>query len=408
MLNVADSRIAILRGLFIGLYLTKQLQAIEYLSKPCWGRLVNYGKRMNQLNYAFTLWMSLLVEAIPFLLLGVIFSSVLLLFVEERKLIAKLPRNPILGAFVGSLIGCIFPVCECGNVPVARRLLVQGVPPPVAIGFLFAAPTVNPIVVWSTWTAFRELPEMVVLRLGFSLAIATLLGWLFSVQQDLRPFLQPAVIRAMPKSMSPADLFGAKSDSGASQESQDEPISPLLQSGSFLLGETGGPQRLETNILQSGWTAVNDSGQNFGSKLSRRPRWVQQLPMVVDNMVLELRELGGVLILGSAIAAIVQIFVPREIIINLGQGPVSSIIAMLILATVVSICSTVDAFFALSFASTFTTGSLLAFLVFGPMIDIKAIGLLLWIFQPKTVAYLMIIAAQLTFVVCLAYNLNIS
>jgi uncharacterized membrane protein YraQ (UPF0718 family) len=124
--------------------------------------------------------------------------------------------------------------------------------------------------------------------------------------------------------------------------------------------------------------------------------------------VLEIRELGGVLILGSAIAAIVQIFVPRDIIISLGQGPVSSIIAMLILATVVSICSTVDAFFALSFASTFTTGSLLAFLVFGPMIDIKAIGLLLWIFKPKTVAYLMIIAAQLTFVVCLAYNLNIS
>jgi hypothetical protein len=360
---------------------------------------------MNQINYAFTLWMSLLVEAIPFLLLGVLFSSVLLLFVEERKLIAKLPRNPILGAFVGSLIGCIFPVCECGNVPVARRLLVQGVPPPVAIGFLFAAPTVNPIVVWSTWTAFRELPEMVVLRLGFSLGIATLLGWLFSVQQDLRPFLQSAVIRAMPKSMSPADLFGAKSDSG---ESQDEPISPLLQSGSFLLGETGSPQRLEMNILQSGWTAVSDSGFDFGSKLSRRTRWVQQLPMVVDNMVLELRELGGVLILGSAIAAIVQIFVPREIIIGLGQGPVSSIIAMLILATVVSICSTVDAFFALSFASTFTTGSLLAFLVFGPMIDIKAIGLLLWIFKPKTVAYLMIIAAQLTFVVCLAYNLNIS
>lgn len=362
---------------------------------------------MNQLNYAFTLWMSLLVEAIPFLLLGVIFSSVLLLFVEERKLIAKLPRHPILGAFVGSLIGCIFPVCECGNVPVARRLLVQGVPPPVAIGFLFAAPTVNPIVVWSTWTAFRELPEMVVLRLGFSLAIATLLGWLFSVQPDLRPFLQPAVIRAMPKSMSPRDLFWAKSDSGESKESQPEPISPLLQSGSFLLGETGGPQRLETNILQSGWSAVSDSSQNFGSKWSRRPRWVQQLPMAVDNMVLELRELGGVLIVGSAIAAIVQIFVPRDIIISLGQGPVSSIIAMLVLATVVSICSTVDAFFALSFASTFTTGSLLAFLVFGPMIDIKAIGLLLWIFKPKTVAYLMIIAAQLTFLVCLAYNLNI-
>jgi uncharacterized membrane protein YraQ (UPF0718 family) len=354
---------------------------------------------MNQLNYALTLWMSLLVEALPFLLLGVLFSSVLLLFINERTLIKKLPRNPILGAFVGSLIGCIFPVCECGNVPVARRLLMQGLPPPVAIGFLFAAPTVNPIVVWSTWTAFRELPEMVWLRLGFSLGIATLLGWLFSVQQDLRPFLQATVIRAMPSSMSPAQtdqILGLKS------QTKQEPISPLLQSGSFLLTDSGSPQALDSSAFET-WSATG-SGEGF----FRKSAWVSQLPMVIENMVLEIRELGGVLIIGSAIAAIVQVAVPRDIIISLGQGPISSIIAMLILATVVSICSTVDAFFALSFASTFTTGSLLAFLVFGPMIDLKAIGLLLWIFKPKTIAYLMIIAAQLTFALCLAYNLNFS
>lgn len=378
--------------------------SIEYLSKPVWAILANHGNRMNQLNYALTLWMSLLVEALPFLLLGVLFSSVLLLFVNERTLIKKLPRNPILGAFVGSLIGCIFPVCECGNVPVARRLLIQGLPPPVAIGFLFAAPTVNPIVVWSTWTAFRELPEMVWLRLAFSLGIATLLGWLFSVQQDLRPFFQPAVIRAMPSSMSEAEkdrILAFKSETKKSK-TKEKPISPLLQSGSFLLTDSGSPQALESSALET-WSAA-DSGESF----FREPAWVSQLPMVVENMVLEIRELGGVLIIGSAIAALVQVAVPRDIIISLGQGPVSSIIAMLILATVVSICSTVDAFFALSFAPSFTTGSLLAFLVFGPMIDLKAIGLLLWIFKPRTIAYLMIVAAQLTFVLCLAYNLNIS
>jgi uncharacterized membrane protein YraQ (UPF0718 family) len=83
---------------------------------------------MNSLNNALTLFFSLLVEAMPFLLLGVLFSSLLLLFVDERKLIAAVPRNPILAAFAGSLIGCLFPVCECGNVPVARRLLMQGAP----------------------------------------------------------------------------------------------------------------------------------------------------------------------------------------------------------------------------------------------------------------------------------------
>ena len=110
---------------------------------------------MEQLNNAFTLFLSLLVEAIPFLLLGVLLSSVLLIFIDERWLLAHVPKHPVLGAFVGSCIGFLFPVCECGNVPVARRLIMQGIPLPVAIGFLIAAPTVNPIVIWSTWIAFQ-------------------------------------------------------------------------------------------------------------------------------------------------------------------------------------------------------------------------------------------------------------
>jgi len=73
-----------------------------------------------QLNNAFTLFLSLLVEAMPFLLLG---FGLLLLFVDERQLIARLPKNPLLGALVGSMVGLLFPACECGNVPVARRLL---------------------------------------------------------------------------------------------------------------------------------------------------------------------------------------------------------------------------------------------------------------------------------------------
>jgi uncharacterized membrane protein YraQ (UPF0718 family) len=125
-------------------------------------------------------------------------------------------------------------------------------------------------------------------------------------------------------------------------------------------------------------------------------------------MVQELRELGGMLVLGSAIAATIQVAIPRELVLSLGQGQISSIVAMLLLATIVSICSTVDAFFALSFASAFTSGSLLAFLVFGPMIDIKSIGLMLSIFKPRAIVYLIILAAQLTFVMTLLVNLYAS
>ncbi|MEB3313450.1 MAG: permease, partial [Cyanobacteriota bacterium] len=93
---------------------------------------------MVQLHNGITLFFSLLVEALPFLLLGVIFSSVLLLFVDEQRLLALVPQNPVLAALAGGLIGFLFPVCECGNIPVARRLLMKGAPTALTIGFLLA------------------------------------------------------------------------------------------------------------------------------------------------------------------------------------------------------------------------------------------------------------------------------
>lgn len=339
---------------------------------------------MEQLSSAFTLFLSLLVEAFPFLLLGVLFSSVLLVFVDERKLIAILPKNPVLGAIVGSLVGCIFPVCECGNVPVARRLVMQGAPTSVAVGFLLAAPTVNPIVFLSTQTAFRDQPEIVFLRFGLSLAIAILVGLIFSFQKDLRPILQPSLARLLPRSR---------------QESSDGNAgSMLLQSGTFMIGKPGQVLRMDTTEFQA---------DMLGSAIAKKPL-AARLSLLLENMVQEMRELGGVLVLGSAIAAILQVFVPREIILGLGQGSVTSILAMMILAGVVSICSTVDSFFALSFASTFTSGSILAFLVFGPMIDLKAVGLMLSIFKARAIFYLFALAALLTFLSTLFINLYVS
>lgn len=339
-----------------------------------------------QLNNAFTLFLSLLVEAMPFLLLGVLFSGLLLLFIDEQQLIARLPKNPLLGALFGSFVGFLFPVCECGNIPVARRLLMQGAPAPVAVGFLLAAPTINPIVIWATWIAFRDQPEIVVLRVVFSLAIATIIGWVFSAQADLRPLLQPAV---------------AASWKPIAQQSKRKPTaqpetSELLRSGTFLLSQPGQPLRMDATVLQATLAATAPT-----KPLPYRLR------LLLDNTVQELRELGAVLVLGSAIAAAIQVAFPREAILSLGAGPVSSIVTMMLLAGLVSICSTVDAFFALSFASIFTGGSLLAFLVFGPMIDLKGIGLLLSIFKPRAVMYLFALAAQLTFLLALVINLHV-
>jgi uncharacterized protein len=333
-----------------------------------------------QLNNAFTLFLSLLVEAIPFLLLGVLFSNLLLFFVDERRLIQFLPKNPFLAALAGSSMGLLFPVCECGNVPVARRLLMQGVSPAVAIGFLLAAPTINPIVFWATWTAFRDQPEILVYRIGISLAIATTIAWIFSAQSDMRPLLQANVTRMMPRPRPVA---------------VGESVPSLLQAGTYWAGQSASAEELAPAVLSG------------ADSLANKPL-VAKLQLLLESMIQELRELGAVLVIGSAIAAVIQVFVPRELILGLGQGPVTSVLAMMGLAVVVSICSTVDSFFALSFASIFTTGSLLAFLVLGPMVDLKGLGLMLSIFKPRAIVYLFVLAAQMTFLAAVFINFYVS
>jgi hypothetical protein len=243
----------------------------------------------------------------------------------------------------------------------------------VAISFLMAAPTINPIVIWATWTAFRDQPEIAFLRVVLSFMIANIVAVVFSSQKDLRAILQPNIAIALP---SPKVKAGA------------------VPVGTFFLGE----DRSQPLDL-SGYAAAGN--QIVTKSLPDR------LNLLLDNTLAEMRELGAILVMGSAIAAVIQVWVPRDIILNLGQGQVSSIIAMMILAAIVSICSTVDAFFALSFASTFTGGSLLAFLVFGPIIDLKAIGLILTIFKKRAVIYMFLLTAQLTFLSCLFINFQI-
>jgi uncharacterized membrane protein YraQ (UPF0718 family) len=238
-------------------------------------------------------------------------------------------------------------------------------------------------VFWATWIAFRDQPEIVFLRVGFTLIVAVTIALIFSAQDDMRPFLQDNLTRMMgePESSAAADPEG----------------SPLLKSGTFLMQSPGQLLQLDA-----------PPAQVLAQVAVAPPPLGTRLQMMVDNMVLELRELGAVLVIGSAIAALVQVAVPREIILGLGQGPVTSILAMMALAWVVSICSTVDAFFALSFASTFTSGALLAFLVFGPMIDLKNISLLLTVFKGRAIVYLFALAAQLIFLLTLIMNLYTS
>jgi uncharacterized protein len=264
------------------------------------------------------------------------------------------------------------------------------VPAPVAMGFLLAAPTINPVVIWVTWTAFRDQPEIVILRVVFSLLIAVVVGCVFSSQPNLKPFLQPGVAALIP---SPTPRGTGTHPVDHSTIALD---TSLLQSGTFWLDKPGQPLRVEDVQLAS-----------EGGGVTTKP-WRDRWNLFLDNTLQELRELGGILVLGSLFAAVIQVAVPREMVLSLGQGPVISILVMMILGGIISICSTVDSFFALAFASTFTSGSLLAFLVFGPMFDLKSFGLLLTIFRPRAIIYILALVAQMTFLLTLFVNLRLS
>jgi len=118
----------------------------------------------------------------------------------------------------------------------------------------------------------------------------------------------------------------------------------------------------------------------------------------------ELVEMGAVLVVGAALAAVTQTVVPRVTLLGLGQGPVVSVVAMMALAVILSVCSTVDAFVALAYAGTFTDGSLIAFLVFGPMIDIKSILLMLTVFSARTVALVATLVTEAVLLIGIGLN----
>ncbi|WP_234995672.1 permease [Streptoalloteichus hindustanus] len=127
-----------------------------------------------------TVFVAVCVQAMPFLVLGVLISGLIAAFVPASLLRRVLPRNTAAAVGVAGVAGLALPGCECASVPVARRLMQQGVPPAVALAFLLAAPAVNPIVLVATAVAFPGEPMMVLARFLASLATAVVTGWLWA------------------------------------------------------------------------------------------------------------------------------------------------------------------------------------------------------------------------------------
>lgn len=260
-----------------------------------------------------TFLISIVVEALPFVVLGIIISVAVQVWLPEGWLLRRLPKRRWVRQVTISLLGVFVPVCECGNVPLARGLLVQGLSASESLVFLLAAPVLNPVTIITTQQAFANDPVVLAGRVAGGFAIANIVGWVF-MRRRRDELLQPDFIKAC---------------------------------------------QISRHIHER--------------------RWVRSLELFRH----EASHMLPALLFGAAVAALVQVAVPREILLTLGSNPAWSIAAMLALAFVISICSNVDAFFALAFKDTFTAGSLVSFLVFGPMIDIKLLSLMRTTYQPK-------------------------
>ena len=137
---------------------------------------------------------SIVVEALPFVLLGSLVSAAIEVYVPERSL-ARIARLPLPIQVPGAALGgLVFPVCECGSVPVARRLIERGVHPSAGLAFMLAAPVINPVVLLSTWIAYRGFgigPEMVVGRAGLGVVVALVAGWALGADGATRVTARP-------------------------------------------------------------------------------------------------------------------------------------------------------------------------------------------------------------------------
>ena len=282
-----------------------------------------------------TLALSVLIEALPFVILGVLLSIVVQVWLPADVIHRWLPKRAWARRAVLSLLGMLIPVCECGNVPFARGLMMRGLAPAEALTFLIAAPIVNPIVILTTHAAFGFDDGILVARLVGGYLIANLIGWIYSRHPSPDALLTQRFVDTC-------------------ERVAHEPGTPVRRS--------------------------------------------------LTQFLVELRAVMPALVIGSALAGAVQVLVPRDVLLAIGANPVLSIVAMMALAMTVAICSNVDAFFALSFASTFSAGALVAFLLVGPLVDVKMLALMRTTFTTRTLAGIVGVVVLAAFAIGIGVN----
>jgi hypothetical protein len=344
--------------------------------------LAQHPKSTEKWGIFSSVFLGIFIEAVPFLLLGTIASGLVEVFVDKDKLKNFFPKSKFLAALYGSFLGLVFPVCECGVVPLARRLFKKGLPIPTGVAFLLATPVINPIVLFSTYSAFG-FGKVFFLRIAFSLMISLVLALVFSSAEKKEDVLRDSVVQASQENH--IDYEHDHDHDHDHDSCEDDHCAchahiACEDDHCHCHAHIGDDQGMPNSI------------------------W-RKLRRVLEVCLDELFEIGRFLIIGAMIAALMQTFVPQSTLLSLGRGPLLSVLAMMILAFVLSICSTVDSFVALGFVNTFSLGSVLAFIVFGPVVDIKSILLYARVFKTRAVVWMVVIITLMSLVQSVFMNI---
>jgi len=287
------------------------------------------------------IFVSIVLEALPFMLLGTLVGGFIEVFIPQEKITRWLPDGSWWAVFLGAGIGLIFPVCECAIVPVVRRLLQKGVPLGAAVAFLLGGPIVNPLVAASTAVAYFADWSIVIRRLFFGYVVAVAVGLIVNLI-----FSKTAAVR---------------------REVFSEGTHPALA----VVSEHGRPATAGEKI----GLAVNHAAQDFF-------------------------DIGRFLIIGAFVAAVLQTLIPRQLFSSALGTPSLSILGMMIMAVLLNLCSEADAFVAASFRSSLVPLSAqLAFMVLGPMLDIKLIAMYHKIFRRRAIAALAVLTFTAVFLI---------
>lgn len=289
-------------------------------------------------------FLSIIIEAFPFLFIGALVAALIELYVSEETIKKFLPKNAFIQIIVAAFFGIIFPLCECTIIPITRKLIQKSVPVSTALVFMLATPIINPIPMLATYYAFGRTTDVMMHRVVLGFIIAISIGMLH--------------------------LHYSKEDV----------------------------------ILNEGNKELEDEDSNNESDLKKK-NFFEKISLLTASTMKEFLGVSVYLVAGSAIAAFITVAMPDKMVLYMQNNNYAGIISLQALGYALSLCSHGDAFVAAGLANKFTFYPVLAFLIISPMIDIKNTIILLGLFKKKFSIALIIKIFIITFIVVLLFSL---